>query len=345
MAARVPNFPDPAFVIKASNLERRLARNPAGTPIVVMIGSSRTMFGFSGERVEAVVRDTLGTRVLAHDVAFPGAGPIMEWVSQQRLREMGWRPDVVLLEFHPAFVAKDPSFGLLRFRADELAALRDFDIDTEEAAPTEPPVVAWFGHRHVLLGRFRPTLLAPCARTTFAPPMDQWGANRINDADQLRGLPFKVAADRYVKELQQLPFAPAAHEVDADHSSNQVFAPPTHRLLTATIDACRRDGSRVAIVITPEGPTFRSWYPPMARGRIRAYAAALAQQHDAQLVDAWDWYDDSYFSDSHHLLNPGAKDFSERLAREVVVPALRPTSAPVPASSSPFQTTARPRDR
>jgi hypothetical protein len=74
----------------------------------------------------------------------------------------------------------------------------------------------------------------------------------------------------------------------------------------------------VALVLMPEATSFRAMYGPGSDGRLQHYLGDLHQQFDVPVIDARPWVEDGHFRDSHHLLLPGAKDFTEKLAREVV---------------------------
>ena len=78
------------------------------------------------------------------------------------------------------------------------------------------------------------------------------------------------------------------------------------------------------LVLMPEGPTFRGWYSPETWQAVQQWLAQLSQKYDAPLVNAREWIDDEdKFQDSHHLLASGARIFTERLAREAILPSLQ----------------------
>ena len=85
----------------------------------------------------------------------------------------------------------------------------------------------------------------------------------------------------------------------------------------------RARGTRVVFLATPEGPVFRSWYPPGGREEAADWLRGLAARHGVPLVDASGWTDDEdLFIDSHHLTAGGVERFSRWLTREVLVPAV-----------------------
>src|SRR5262249_19735689 len=88
------------------------------------------------------------------------------------------------------------------------------------------------------------------------------------------------------------------------------------------LDLCRQEGIRVALLLTPEGSEFQSWYPPDAWPRLTTYCADLAREYGVPVVNARDWLSDGDFSDSHHALLPAAETYTRRLGREVLQPLL-----------------------
>src|SRR5205823_5921564 len=78
------------------------------------------------------------------------------------------------------------------------------------------------------------------------------------------------------------------------------------RVLDDTLTCCRQHDIPVALLLMPEGPTFRAHYPPSMRAGIDAYLNAVSREHHVQLIDARDWLPDDAFWDSHHLLPRGA---------------------------------------
>jgi hypothetical protein len=71
------------------------------------------------------------------------------------------------------------------------------------------------------------------------------------------------------------------------------------------------------LVLMPEGSEFRSWYPPSELPQIESFLGALQREYQVPLVDARTWIADDDFADSHHLLLPGAAQFTKRLGQEV----------------------------
>ena len=101
---------------------------------------------------------------------------------------------------------------------------------------------------------------------------------------------------------------------------------PQCQALCELLASCRKEGLPVALVVMPEGPTFRSWYPPGTWENIKEWLTQVSREYDAPLVNAREWIDDENdFKDSHHLLRSGRDKFKERLARECIFPLLSRT--------------------
>jgi hypothetical protein len=107
---------------------------------------------------------------------------------------------------------------------------------------------------------------------------------------------------------------------------------PALEALRETLAFCRRQGIRTAMVVMPEGPAFRSWYPPQVWPQARACVEELGREYGSAIIDARDWVGEEGFLDSHHLLAESASAFSARLAHEKIAPLLQHYQAPRPAS-------------
>src|SRR5262245_63724297 len=95
----LPEVRDPEFAAKARRLRARLAELP-GRPLMLMLGSSRTMNGFCAAMLCGHPGDD---RPVAFNFAVPGGGPFMQRICFERLRAGGIKPDILLIELLPAF--------------------------------------------------------------------------------------------------------------------------------------------------------------------------------------------------------------------------------------------------
>jgi hypothetical protein len=94
------------------------------------------------------------------------------------------------------------------------------------------------------------------------------------------------------------------------------------RAMRELLELCRGQGIAVALLLTPEGSAFQSWYSPEARRCVDDYCDALSREYGVPLIDGRDWLDDTAFADSHHVTLGGAAAFTLRLGREVLQPLI-----------------------
>jgi hypothetical protein len=98
---------------------------------------------------------------------------------------------------------------------------------------------------------------------------------------------------------------------------------PSMRALEELLATLQRERIRAALILAPMGPTVRSLYPKESLDLFLRDVIRLTEQHDCGYVDASAWLAEEMFTDSVHATAAGADVFSDRLAREVLVPALQ----------------------
>jgi hypothetical protein len=72
----------------------------------------------------------------------------------------------------------------------------------------------------------------------------------------------------------------------------------------------------------PEAGDFRAMYSAKALARFDYWVHELSRESGCALRDARRWVPDASFVDGHHLLPGGSATFTDRLADEVIAPAL-----------------------
>jgi hypothetical protein len=102
------------------------------------------------------------------------------------------------------------------------------------------------------------------------------------------------------------------------------------RAIRDTLALAREHGIPVMLVRMPEGITFRALYPPSVAARLDRFVSELAGEFGCRVADCRLWMPEEAFADGHHLLRKPAGAFSERLAMEVLAPALRDTTGGPP---------------
>src|SRR5207237_524921 len=95
-----------------------------------------------------------------------------------------------------------------------------------------------------------------------------------------------------------------------------------NRAMRELLALCRARGIQVRLLLTPENSEFRSWYGPHGQQHLQEYLAQLRRDFGVETTDARQWVADGYFCDPHHLRTAGAKVFTQRLAREVLLPLI-----------------------
>src|SRR5690606_1005741 len=95
------------------------------------------------------------------------------------------------------------------------------------------------------------------------------------------------------------------------------------RALADLLALCREHDIPVTLVLMPESAGFRALYPPATTGRLYGFLNGLCAEYGCGLVNARAWLPDTAFTDGHHMLEPGAEAFSDRLLREAILPSLR----------------------
>ncbi|MCS6852781.1 MAG: DUF1574 domain-containing protein [Gemmataceae bacterium] len=302
----------------AARAEPLASRGPwrAGVPEPVLIlGSSRSAYGFrSGVMEERLAAET-GRPVVVYNFSMYGAGPTMHLLNLRRLVQRGVRPSVVLVEVLPPLLGgsgPEPTEGrwLYTHRLD-----RD-DLLTLEAIgfPTEPrwPVwrwsfwVPWYTQRFAILSRLYPTLLPWSCREDWALDTDAWGDSHL------------VASALATRRDEAI--GRTYGEYHALLSDFQLHAVSV-AALRAILGLCREEGISVALVLMPEGPAFRSWYPASAWAAIQAMLSEVQRDYGVPVVSTRDWLTEEDFLDSHHILPSSAQRFSDRFVREALLPA------------------------
>ncbi|MCI0700604.1 MAG: DUF1574 domain-containing protein, partial [Planctomycetia bacterium] len=97
---------DPQYTDKLAQLrEHAPFASPDQTTTVLFLGSSRTLDGIDAGAVGSLLTKKLSWPVEAFNFAHAGAGPVTNAIYLRRLRKDGVKPDVVVIEVHPAFLA------------------------------------------------------------------------------------------------------------------------------------------------------------------------------------------------------------------------------------------------
>ncbi len=316
IVSRWSSVRDPVYHHWLSLLRERLGS--AERPVtVVILGSSRTHHGFRAGSLDAPLSRRLGRAVVAFNFGVLGAGPATNLLTLRRLLKDGVRPDLLLVEvLPPCFAGQLPLFEMDESR-----------VPTHFLGPSDLEVVArygkgqrkhlhrawyvslvgaWHYHRTALLAHALPVLLRPEHRGQDYSFVDASGWAPWPDCTaERRRRALGATRKEYARYFEgfRLGAAPCA-------------------ALRETVELCRAKGIAVALVLMPEGPVFRSWYPPGSWSEVRSFLGGLTYEYGVPVIDARAWVGEEGFIDSHHLYPHGAEAFTLRLGEEAIAPLL-----------------------
>jgi hypothetical protein len=303
-----PGLYDLEFDNRLRMLQQRRAEAPR-RPLLLVMGSSRALGLFRPERLPAL-RTAAGEEVLPFNFAHTAAGPSYMYLSYRRLLEKGHVPRWLVLEIMPLIAGQESRqvYGS-RMVAREFAWFRDhrelLDLAREYFKPRAVP---WAHLRVPLIHRYAPEL-------AVAPP----GFEIAGDFDALGGARFEPAcrapAPGEVAEKLRRDVAEKGTLLDEFHPD-----PVAEQSLRALVTLCRQKGTRLALVLSPESPAFRTVYSLRCYQQIGEYATRWADEFDVPLLDAREWLEEGDFIDGHHPVYSGQTRFTDRLAQELLVP-------------------------
>ncbi len=308
---------DPPYADKVRRIGRLERAAPDGAPRVILLGTSRTGYGFAAGRVQSAAADA-GTPAVVFNFGIPAAGPITHLVYLRRLLSDGHRPDFLLLEVLPPLLAEMPGGPYEgRLLKGDILTRDEIDVVARYAVPRDPLRERWRAaalspvheHRFKLLGRVFPSALPWQLRYDWARAPDPNGWN-VSFAES-------VSDDRRARETA------AAVAEYRDVVRRDLPAGPTVAALRDTLALCRAERIPVALVLCPEATTFRAIYPSHVEPKLAGFLAGLTAEFGCPVADARGWVADDQFIDGHHLLRSGAATFTDRLGAEVVLPFLR----------------------
>jgi hypothetical protein len=308
----LPQVRDPAYAAKERKLHTLLVQAPE-RPLVLALGSSRTLLGLDGRRLSAAAG-----RPLVFNFGLAGGGPLLELVCWQRLCGAGIRPRLLFVEVLPALLnqtdqrALDESwFDGMRLAGDELPGIEPFHSRPGQL------LRQWCKARCLPCWRH-----AAALRDCISVNADQSGTPGRSDPVETDAYGWHRHPGSHMSEAERQRLANAArwqyHGVFGDFR----LALSSLHALHALLHQCRQDGIPVGLVLMPESTTFRALYPPAVRQGLDAALTELVRKENVPLIDARSWVADDGFWDGHHLLPEGAAVFSCRFDREALEPLL-----------------------
>ncbi len=309
-----PGCLDPFFGQKLALLRDQLATHP-NRPLVLFLGSSRTIFGIQPE-ILSTCRATDGQPPVVFNFGEIGTGPLYHLLYLERLLARGIRPQCLFIEVWSCHLSE----GCEQVEQERIAAqpLEWSDVRVLGHFGARPPseyrrwfeeqLGPWHTYRHALL--------------------EHWAVNWLpRDAPRAS----QVSVDRCGwHEEPVLPEGPRKDHLIQDDFRPRLqagfrvwkFSNLEDRALRELLALCRRSGIQAALVYLPEGRDFQSWCPPTVWSTVESYLSRLSQETAVPWIDTRDWAPDTDLNDSFHLHRDGAAAFSERFGREVLQPLL-----------------------
>lgn len=313
---RVP-LSDPQYSNKLALLRAHpgFADGNNGQTTLLFLGSSRTFDAIDAGAIGPALSRDLGTPVEAFNFAHAGAGPVTTAAYLRRLLKTGAKPNAVVIEVHPAFLAAQTSpppearwLHPVRLRPDELALVSELGLPLPTPSTHGPRgwVTPWHEYRVQLLDRYAPVFSALQFRL----------AEHATD-------PHGFVRTPEVPEAQRARLRELTRKQYSDCWADYRPGGSGMKGLCDALETCRTAGIRAALLITPESTEFRSWFPEPGRSQIVPLVSELASEFRAPFFDAREWLADEFLGDGHHLSGAGADVFTARLGRESLGPWLR----------------------
>jgi len=315
-----PFLRDPYYGYKAFLLRDRLARSEHPLTVVVL-GTSRTLHGLDAGALEQPLGEALGRPVTVFNMAQEGAGPAMQLLFLRRLLRDGVRPDLLISEIHPLFLSTDPP--IKDFGAEQLPTCRLWSEDVPLVKRYvhglrpglrrqwgETWLLPCYGHRLALVGYLAPVLLPATAKQLTFAHLDP------------SGFPARMQRRLELTAEERKSILGLTHRCYEDSLRNFEPGGTPGLALRELLDTCHREGIRTALLLSPEGPIFRGWYPPGSDEQLRTFLRSITADLKVPIINAREWLSEEEFRDSHHLMPQAVPGYTRRLGQEGILPML-----------------------
>jgi hypothetical protein len=335
-AQRRPGLRDRTYAHKralmADHLRARADAVGARPRTVWAVGSSRLEFGLDALGTEAALDRAGAPPTAVFNFGVAGNGPVLTLIYLQRLLADSPPPEWLLLEVTPYLMRDDsPPLDQNYTNPGRLTpAERSEVVGTYGFDPNRYPpdglarFTPAYEMRGPLLRRLLPGWQPP-------PPDDPDCGFRLANLDPGGWLPYPGEPGPAVRQARTEQLLGTIRDFSASYSPGG----PGWGALCESILVARRRHVPVTLLLMPEGGAFRAWYTPASLRKLDRLLADLHKGFGVDIVDARAWAGDDAFIDGHHLLQPGARAFTDRLAREVVLPRLRPAPPSPPSPDRP----------
>jgi hypothetical protein len=300
-----PEWRDPEFGHRLILLRRHRGGSP-DRPLVLALGTSRTQnaiapgaMGFPNEAGSPLV----------FNFGQSGSPPLKVLLTLLRLLDEGIRPDAVILEVLPDWLAADgPAERMLRDAEPRLSAgdLRRLAPYCADSAALERKWIAarlapWSAQRVVLMSHWLPRWL-------------KWGERIDPQWDGMEADGFVPYPEQFAtSEFRAIATAHAKRE-HAGSFAGYRFGESSLRAIRDLVARCRGEGIAVLSVEPPVSPMFRDWFRPGVWASGEERLGAFAGELGVELVSPFNGLEESDFVDGHHMLRSGAEKYSRWLA-------------------------------
>ncbi|MFO0968242.1 MAG: DUF1574 family protein [Gemmataceae bacterium] len=307
---RHPDLFDGEYMVRLDRLRRVLAEAPE-RPLLLLIGSSRTVMSFRPEILPPLY-DKSGP-VHVFNFSHIGAGPMMNLVELRRLLADGVQPRWLVLELMPPQMGdRRQSIAINNALTRDLPTLHGHypALQLYGYFARNRALPAWKFRRYILKQispALAPDAFVPREHVHIGPLGGDWSVHLFPDIDESRRRQeIDKAGIGYYPDVQSLEMLEPSCGANRD-----------------ILRLCQEHGIKVVVLLTPEGPAFRSWYSAPAERRLAEYCAGLEREFGVPIVSARDWLEERDFVDSHHVILPGAEKFTRRLGAEVLEPLVQ----------------------
>jgi hypothetical protein len=308
-----PDLRDPTFEIKYRRYIELKGQSSQPPATMMFLGSSMTVFGVNAEAVDQPCSALLGRPVVGYNLGVAGSGPFAQLVFLQRLLRRGARPDWVVVELAPKCFDEEDVFGeLSRFPA---SMLNRADLDTVERYAKNPDLrnewwrsflVPVHGHRLTIVHQTVPVFLTGNDQLEVWDDIDDHGWRRLE-------VPTPEHRRRVLDMVKQ---------VNEPQLARYQVGRWRVRALQELTDLLAHERIPALLVVMPEGPLMRSFYPRESLAPLLREFDQVSQKRGFPLVQARAWLGEEKFHDSLHLTEVGGQEFTERLLREAILPWL-----------------------
>lgn len=308
---------DPLYADKADRLVQRIAaKTESGQPpiSIVMLGSSRTSNALRGTDLESQLASVLNRPIVAFNFGVPSSGPVTQLLHLRRLLDSGVRPSLVLFEIMPPLLSNQTRESIEHhFHAPERLLPGEAGFVTARGYPADKfldaeRLTTWlpiYGMRLAIVGRYFPN---------WSPWNRRFDSSRNSDeTGWMKPVFDPVTPEQYAAGVDwaKQEYAAWLHLLRLDgHAAAAVHE---------SIAVSRNAGVPIALIILPEGTQFRQMYTPESTAELDRFLKSFAA---TRVIDARQWLPDSGFSDSHHMISAGSRQFTERLGRELIAQEL-----------------------